>query len=468
MFGAISVAVATLAQVGPAALAPQVAMDHIALELTIDYEEGTIAGKATLTIVNRGSAPVSVIPLQLGRLLRVNEIVADRGAVRFTQEVVSYTDWPNYQINQIDIDLDRALPPSASIRIAVTYEGYLVPYTETGMLYVRDHVDRDFTILRVEALAFPMLGVPSRRETRAMSRLDFTFGLAITVPSDQVVAAAIEPSARVESGETVTWKFESQVPVPFLNIPIAPYAILRRGDVRIFHFLEDSAGAGMLMRGIEGALELYSHWFGPIDRDAAITIMEIPEGFGSQASLRAGVIQTADAFQNQSGLTAVYHELAHFWHPRDTGTPAVRWNEGLATFLQNRVAAVQDSGRPLAEVMEARATRLVSQLADDAERASVPMIEYGNRQLTGLSYSTGALMLYALYRTLGEARFDAVMGEYFRAYRSTGSDTDEFVRFIQSNTANNLATLFKDWVYTTNWLARLESGEVLEAIVSSY
>jgi len=39
-------------------------------------------------------------------------------------------------------------------------------------------------------------------------------------------------------------------------------------------------------------------------------------------------------------------------------------------------------------------------------------------------------MVYALYRTLGEARFDGVTGDYFRAYRSTGSDTDEFVRYV--------------------------------------
>jgi hypothetical protein len=392
----------------------------------------------------------------------------DGDSLPFVQRVTTLTDWPSFQVNQVFVEADPPIPHSESREFVISYDGFLVGYTETGMRYVRDHLDRDFTIIRRDALAFPVLGLPSWRETRTMPDRDFTFRLSVTVPSDLIVATAVPESERTQTGDTSTWVFESRRTVPFLNVSIARYNRLQREATRIFHFPEDSVGARRALAAIERTLERYTGWFGPIDEDAALTVMEIPEGWGSQASLRGGIIQTADAFRDPASLTSLYHEIAHLWHPRDIGRPPVRWTEGLATFLQFRVAEAEAGARSLQQSMETVAQRLLARLAGDSMRASVPMIDYGNRQLTDLSYSTGGLMMYALYRTLGVEAFDTVMASYFEVYRSTGSTTDEFVRHVKQEVDTELSRLFDDWVYTTNWYRRLSAGESLSQIAASY
>ena len=446
---------------------PQLTMEHLDLEVTIDYDAGTLDGHALLTVANVGLGPVTVVPVQLGRLMRVTDVGVGGRRASFTQDIITYEDWGSYQLNQVYVEIEPSISPGASAEIAVAYEGYLVPYTETGMLYVRDHVSPEFTMLRQEALAWPSLGVPSRRITRSMPAGDFTFRLGISVPSDRVVAAAVPPIVETRAGGYTTWKFESAAPVPFLNIPIAPYTLLQRGAVRIFHFPSDSGGAAVVLNAIEQTLRRYTEWFGPIEQAAAVTIMEIPEGWGSQANLAAGVILTADAFHSPRSLPALYHELAHFWHPTDTGDPPVRWNEGLATLLQHRVAAVQDNGPALTSAMEDRAARIVA-AGNDTPRASVALIDYGRLGLTDLSYSTGALMLYALYTNLGEDRFDGLLAGYFDTFRSTGSDTDQFVEYVSTQSGEDLTRFFRDWVYTTAWYTRLASGETLHEVITSY
>jgi hypothetical protein len=446
---------------------PAVVQRALQLDVRLDYEEGTITGTARLTVENVGATPLDSIPLLLGRLITVLRVQdADGSSLPFSQDIVTFDDWPSYQVNRIWVAPRTAVAPGARQVLAIGYAGTLVGYTETGMRYVRDRVDRDFTILRTDALAFPRLGVPNATASRAMPRGDFRFEAKVTVPRELVVATAVPASERIPAGDDVTWVFTGREPVPFLNVSIAPYHLLRSGALRIFHFAEDEVGAQTVLAGIEQAVALYSRWFGPLDRPPAITVMEIPEGWGSQSSLTGGIIQTADAFRDPRAMPQVYHEIAHLWHPVDTDAPPVRWNEGLATFLQWRIAAALDSTVSLDAAMDRTAARLLQRLTPDSR--TVPMIEYGSAGLTDLSYSTGAVMFYLLYESLGAERFDAVLGSYYRAFPHTGTPTRAFADWLTDAEPRLRGTILEDWLFTARGIDRLETGESLAAIVESY
>jgi hypothetical protein len=452
----------------PAPPSRDLALTDLRLDLALHYDDGSMAGRATITVLNVGEAPARRIPLQLGRLFRVSAVSDSVGGpVPYTQDLVTLTDWPIFQVNQIYLTADPALRSGESRAFTVAYAGYLVGYTETGMMYVRDHIDHAFTLLREDALAFPTLRLPSIRDTRGMPRRDFTYHLRIAVPSDLVVAAAVPPAGRTDSAGVSIWTFESTAPVPFLNVPIAPYALLERGGVRIFHFPADSAGARAVLRGIERVTDTYTRWLGPIERRTALTVMEIPEGWGSQASLAAGIIQTADQFAGGANLIGMYHELAHLWHATDTDTPPVRWNEGLATFLQFRAASALD-GRSLEESMRWVASRLVSRAAGDSAVAAVPLAQYGQRGLTDFSYSTGALLFYALFRVLGDTAFDRLLQSYGAAYGASGSSTEQMMRHFTERSPVDVRPVFADWLTTTDGYRKLAAGETIDAIIAGY
>jgi aminopeptidase N len=440
---------------------------HLDLDLTVHYETRNLEGTATWVLENVGPDPVSEVPLQIGRLMTARAATSGDSPVSFIQDVVVYEDWPRRQVTQLRLFPDSPLAPRERRAFTLSYSGPLVPSSETGMRYVKDDIDRSFTLLRSESFAFPQLAQPSLAANRKAPREDFTYRLRITAPSDLIVATGVPESSKEPTDSLTTWEFETGRPVPFLNIGVAPYEVISADGLTVFHFPEDKDGAARLLKAMVDAIALYENWFGPHEGGAAVHVIEIPSGWGSQASITGGIILTADAFENADQLEQLYHELAHLWHPADLDRPAPRWNEGLATFLQYRVASTQDAS-DLGQVMERLARSQLERFGRRPELSEVAMIDYGRAEATGFSYGTGALMFYALFRTLGEAEFDALLGEWFRQYRADGSSTRQLVELLLARSGPGVETLLQDWLFSADWHRKLQESESLDSLISTY
>jgi hypothetical protein len=440
-----------------------------ALDVRVDYARGSLLGTETLTLRNITEHPAARVPLLLNRLMTVSRVTEEKGAaLRFTQDVVVFEDDSALQVNAVQVTLSNPVTPGDSVRLVIHYAGRLVGYVETGSLYIRDRVDSAFTIIRQDAFAFPALGVPSRAVNRAMGfDHPFAFTARVTVPRGQVVAAGGEALEPIRTDSLVTWVYRSVMPAPFLNIAIAPYRTLTRAGLRIFYFPEDSSGAGMVDTAVAGAMTQLAAWYGALEQGGRLTVIEIPEGWGSQASLAGGIIETADAFRDRAQLYQLYHELSHLWNVADRDQPSPRWNEGLAMFLQWRLAGALDrwSG------WDARLDRLEQRLKNDcrppAPCESVPFADYGKKELTGLSYSVGMAMFYALYQALGPDAFDRAYRSFFQKYKIAGGTTADLIAAFHS-VSPAADRIFAEWLTTTRWYARLSAGESVKQIVRGY
>ena len=111
------------------------------------------------------------------------------------------------------------------------------------------------------------------------------------------------------------------------------------------------------------------------------------------------------------------------------------------------------------------AARQVERLGTSPSGEGPAMLDYGRVGLTGLSYGTGALMFYALYRTLGEATFDRALAHWFEKYRASGSTSEQFMTAMAAAAGRELTELFTDWLTTAGWYERLSAGESLEDLI---
>ena len=469
---AVIASVAAWSLAGRAAARPiadtvPVLLTGMTLDLRVDYQRGMLGGTVTLAVRNTAHRPVREIPLLLNRLMTVSRVATSDGrAIPFTQRTVLYADDPALQVNAITV-APGTLQPGATRSITVHYAGVLVGYTETGSLYIRDHVSPEFTIIREDAFAFPVVGIPSRAADRAAPREPFPFEARITVPRTEIVAMGGERIGSLAQDSEVVWRYRASGPVPFLNIAIAPYATLETGGARIFYFPDDSAGARVVGQAVAQAIGRFQQWYGPLQREPRLTIMEIPEGYGSQASLTAGILQTADAFRDRTQLRQLYHELSHLWNVDDREHPSPRWNEGLASFLERRMAAELDGQTDWHATLERTARRIDDACAGHAGCDRVPFADYGRAELTDLSYSVGAAMFYALYRALGADQFDRAYRVFYQRYKdSSATSADLMTAFHDVDPSAD--RIFDEWFRTTRWYARLRGGESLERIVESY
>jgi aminopeptidase N len=145
------------------------------------------------------------------------------------------------------------------------------------------------------------------------------------------------------------------------------------------------------------------------------------------------------------GLIA--HELAHQWFG-DSVTPE-RWadiwlNEGFATYSEWLLAEEQD-GKPVQESFdEVYATPAGDDLWEpktaDPGRDNI---------FHGTVYDRGAMTLHMVRKAIGEKDFAKLLKAWPAANRDGNVSTQDFIRFTEKLSGEDLDALFQKWVYTS-------------------
>ncbi|MFA6335138.1 MAG: M1 family aminopeptidase [Bacteroidales bacterium] len=437
----------------------QVNVKHYDLDYELDFVNNKLFGVAKLSI----SGQEDTLNLLLYRLLKVTSITDSLGnSIDFTQEVVSFEGFEELQVNHIQI----SLPNQNKSILTLRFNGYVLGYAETGMKYVKDHISPEFTIIRMDAFSYPVLGRPSVEDLRASATNNFfDYNISVTIP-DSLNAVTLGKVTQVSKHAKQTrYAYQSIQPTWRVDVAVGKYATLKKNNFNIHYFKEDSAGARRVLRAVEQTSELYNSWFGKKDL-ANFTIIEIEDGYGSQTD-KCGIIQTATAFKQSEYLEEVYHEISHLWNvPHIDKAPCRLESEGLAMFLQFLVKEkIENKNNYLEERAQSTLKKVKKQIADSEEFSSTPIIEYGEKNITDYSYYKGMLFFYVLYHTVGEEAFFKAMKGYYITFENSGSTTKEFAEYLKNNfKSNKVDKLVNDWIFTsqsTSYLLSCEKAEDL-------
>jgi hypothetical protein len=442
------------------------------LDVKVDYKAEKVFGSCRLTVHNPSEQSIDHIPLLLYRLLEVTGIADQQGrAIPYQQKILPFEDWPQLQVNYVETRLPQPLPPGKSRTIAIEYEGYIFGYSNDGWRYVRDHIAREFTFMRWDGFGYPVVGYPAEKVNRRAGLQSYDYTLSVTVPEDLVVANGGRLTGKSTIDGQTTYTYTNTKPAWRMDMPIAPYGIVedKQDNLKIFHFPEDKDNALTIMQAMQKTLQLFTNWFGPADDFQGFTLIEIPEGYGSQTDVTS-ILQTADAFKNRGNLTALYHEISHIWNVRDNDPlPDRIESEGLAMFLQYLVQEkFGDKQDATAKGYERLHDRFRQQCKRNPRCKEVPIIEYGNEDLTDLSYTKGMLFFYLLYHVMGEKDFLDAAGTFYQKYKKTGASTKEFLDHIQQRSKQNLEKLFDEWIFGTESSRLVLENTPVEDLIQRY
>lgn len=445
---------------------------HYDLEVAVDYETSKISGLCRLTVLNPTDHPLPHIPLLLYRLLRVTDITDDSGTpIPFRQNVMSFEDWEQIQVNYVEVRLPEPVAPSQSKTISIAYEGYLFGYSDEGWMYVKDHVDKDFTIMRQDGFGYPVVGYPHFQVNRKAGLGSFDYTLSVTVPEGLVVANGGKLTGRSTIEGLTTYTYTNLKPAWRMDMPIASYGILEdeQTSLKIFHFPEDKDNAGMILEAMKRSLQLFNNWFGPADDFQGFTLIEVPEGYGSQTDV-SSILQTADAFQKQENITALYHEISHIWNVKSTDPLPARFeSEGLAMLLQYLVQERLDNNpAALSNGYERLSKRFRQQCERNPRCKDVPIIDYGREDLTDLSYTKGMLFFTILYYLMGEEDFLDAVGSFYQKYKRSGATAEEFLAHMKQRAEQDLQKLYQEWIYGTESSRLILEKTPFEDIMQRY
>ena len=424
---------------------------HYDLDIRLDLEPQRMEATVRVRLRNDNRRPVRTASLLLYRLLDVRGVRDAAGARRdFSQRVVTFADFSQMQANQILVPLAPALAPGQEVTLELQYAGHVLGYSETGMLYVRDRIDTTYTMLREDTYAYPQPGYPSQALNRRAGLPEYSYSARITVPSSYTVANGGALVQRQANGATVSYSYRSLKPSWRMDFAVARFSVLTNGDLSVFHLREDSTGARRILAAMARTLTTYTRWFGPLQGPSPFAVIEIPDGWGSQADVTS-ILQSAAAFRDPRRISELYHEISHLWNVESTARPSPRWDEGLATFLED-VTGDSLAGTATTDSSAMRVAHwLAGRVATDSALRTVAPSDYGTREMTGFSYWVGALMFYGLYRLVGHETFCRIIGEYYRRYAGGGGSSAGFVRVGKAMSPIDLTSYFDDWLFSARW-----------------
>jgi hypothetical protein len=387
--------------------------------------------------------------------MRYGKVTDDKGrALQIQSRLMELENFEFFQANTGIVHLAESLRPGDSIELSISFHGRLTGYVGAGMLYTRENLDPEFTILRSEVLPWPQIAEPDWLEVRHGWADPFDWTAEFDVPISHRVANG-EPVEVIAQGDRRIFRYRSTRPDTYLVFPIAPYTEVQVGANRIFHLPGSQAGAQRVAEKMTVVMSLFESWFGPLAQEGGLSIIEIPEGFGSQAKFPT-IIQTADAFNSAEEIGQLYHELSHLWNV-DTHEPqSPRLEEGLATFLQGLVDVKLGGITSLDEYMADISSRITDTYKRNPEYQDIAIADFGREGVTGLSYGVGALFYYDLYRSLGEEKFISLLNGYYGAYTNGGGNFDALVTYYRKHVGDDFARLVDEWLVGTDYVTKLK------------
>ncbi|MFO7865546.1 MAG: M1 family aminopeptidase [Candidatus Aminicenantes bacterium] len=440
------------------------------MEIRVDYRAEKIFADCELVVKNNSTEPAFELPLILYRLLTVTSVRDSLGnKIPFEQNVKTVDGSPRLQVNAVTVNLPRKIIRDEKYRIHISYEGYIFGYTEGVGPYVKERIEEPFTILRQDTHSYPTPAKPTRESMRNVVFHSYSYSASITVPEHLMVANGGTLVTKSNHNGETTFTYNNIKPAWRMDFAIAPYETMERDGFKIFFFPENKEGAERVLTVSKKCFELYTEWFGALKDFQNFSIIQIPEGYGSQADVTS-ILQTAEVFADATLNRLIYHEISHLWHPKETEPfPGCRWNEGLATFLEYLTAQELDNRENLLNrASEFFTTRFAEVCPENPNCKEIPLIDYGKLGLTGFSYSKGMVLFHVLYELAGHDSFMNLVGEYYRKYFKTGGSTHALAAMIAELPHKGLSRFVDEWFYGTESNDYLFQGKSVEEIVSIY
>ena len=403
----------------------RVAVEHLDLDLTVDFEAQRLTGRASLRLDRRDPEAREVV-LDTWKL-DVGRVTLDDGAeARFT-------------LGDEDPVLGRALRVEIGPETETVHVEYATSPEARALQWLgpaQTATGKPFLFTQSQAILarswIPLQDTPAVR---------FTYTATVRSPRDLLaVMSAENPTALADDG---VYRFEMPQPVPSYLMALAVGNLEfrgmgeRSGVYAEPPLVEEAAWEfADTERMIEAAAELY----GPY-RWERYDLLVLPPSFpfGGMENPRLTFVTPTILAGDRSLVTLVAHELAHSWSGNlvTNGNWNDFWlNEGFTVYFERRIMESL-FGRPYAEMLwELGGQDVRSTIAEEEARDTWLHLDLAGRDpdegMTDVAYEKGALFLRLLEERVGRERWDAFLRGYFERFAFESMDSEGFLDYLEA------------------------------------
>lgn len=403
---------------------------HMVLDLTVNFEQRTMAGTAELHLERRDNAATELVLDTRDLAVQNAEAAIDAGAWVPTGFKLD-TATPAFG------SALRVVMPPGSNRVRLTYASspearglqWLSPAQTAG----RKHPFLFSQAQAIQARSFiPLQDLPGVR---------MTYDATLRVPKELVAVMAAEMSPEQVGTGTFTFKMPQPIPSYLIALAVGDLTFKAMGT-RTGVWAEPTTveAAAREFEDTEQMIVATEALYGPY-RWGRYDLLVLPPSFpfGGMENPRLTFATPTVIAGDKSLVSLVAHELAHSWSGNlvTNATWEDFWlNEGFTTYLERRIIeAVYGKRRADMEAMIG-----VSDLAESRSTIAVARDKTLLPDMTGrdpddaystVPYEQGALFMRFLEAKYGRDVFDSFLKRWFDAHAFQSATTNGFLVFLK-------------------------------------
>lgn len=423
--------------------ADSITLQHLHLDIAVDFQSRTISGLAAWTIDNKSRGPVLHLDT---RDLVIDSVTVDGKKVSHSLDAA--VPILGSRLN-IPVEADSRL---VNVWYRTGKNAVALQWLEPSQTLGKQH---PFLYTQSESIYartwIPCADGPGIR---------FTYDARVTVPKGLMALMSAENTQQRSDSGIYHFKMEQPVPAYLMALAagdIAFKAIDARTGVcaepaMLGKAHNEFAEVGKMVTTAEGL-------YGPY-RWGRYDVLVLPPGFpfGGMENPRLTFSTPTIIAGDRSLVSLIAHELAHSWSGNlvTNATWEDFWlNEGFTVYFERRIMEAMmgvDYADMLWELGYQDLEGTVSELGKDSRDTWLKLDLKGrdaDEGMTDIAYEKGAHFLRLIEESVGRAKIDTFLRHYFDSHAFQTMNTEQFLQYLNAKLLNGDTTKVNanTWVY---------------------
>lgn len=418
----------------------------------VEPDKGKISVQGVLSVENETSKSFNTLPILLYHELKVKNIKDKHNKnLDFKQGVVSLIDEQEFYVNYILINLENDLKQDDQINLYIEYEGSINGYSHI-MMYVKDKIEKDFSIIRPDCISYPIVSEPSYDCISRSSENTFNYNLFIEVPKDYVAACGGILKDAVNKKDRSIFNYISESPTWRFDIGVAKYSIVedKKMNLRIFAFTEHKDCAEKVVKKeIKRVYDYFTTVFGNCSKVNHYSVIEVKESYGSQAGDNYITMEEHGFIGDNKDITHLYHEIGHGWNvkARYDIQQTRFFDEAFASYFEALGIREFYGDEAYRDKMNLYREYFIESVEENKINYDTPICNYGEFGIGYNSYTKGPWALYILNEIVGNEIFYKIIRTFLYRFKDKEVDFKDFEEVAQKVSGISLAKYFNQWIY---------------------
>ncbi len=419
----------------------EVRVEHIALDLNVDFAKKQLDGTATLRIVNQSGANSLILDTN-GLAIRKVTLLPANTEAKFT---LGNVDPIKGAALEIPIDANTK---EVAIEYSTSPNARALQWLEPAMTAGKKH---PFLLSQSQAILartwVPCQDTPGVR---------FTYDATLHVPKELMAVMSAENSQKKSADGVYHFSMKNPIPSYLLAIAVGDLEF-RAFDQRSGVYAEPEVIGKAAKefsdtpKMIAAAEELY----GPY-RWGRYDLLVLPPSFpyGGMENPRLTFLTPTVLAGDKSLVSLIAHELAHSWSGNlvTNATWSDFWlNEGFTTYFEHRITE-KLYGRDYSEMLWLLGINEVQEefktLPEADQHLYVNLAGRDPDDAPNQVYEKGANFLRLLEETAGRERWDAFLRKYFESHTFQSMTTTQFIEILKAELPDVVQKVdINAWIY---------------------